>query len=328
MARLISPKPFLGYPDMVALLRQRGMQIACPSRAERELARLGYYRLSGFWYPSRVFALDPAGRHLVCPHTDRPVRLDDFQPGTLFDAAVDLYRFDKALRLLMLEAIETVEVHLKTLFAHELGRNDSLAYASPALIEPMWIGVKPGFNQSKWDAWKGRQQKKLEDSSEECLQWHRLTNRAIPFWVAVEAWDFGTLSIYFQLLKRKPQGWILARLGLSDVKAFKSWLRAINTLRNRCAHHTRVWNQSDGNPIVLPAAEPYFRALNLDANARKRMYGLISVLWFLLRRIDPGSDWIGKVADLIDSKPRMPGCTFDAMGFATEAGFPRNSFAA
>ncbi|WP_455926191.1 Abi family protein [Pseudomonas putida] len=122
------------------------MQIACPSRAERELARLGYYRLSGFWYPSRLFAMDPAGRHLVCPHTDRPVRLDDFQPGTLFDAAVDLYRFDKALRLLMLEAIETVEVHLKTLFA------DSKPLMPGCTFDAMGFATEAGFPRNSFAA--------------------------------------------------------------------------------------------------------------------------------------------------------------------------------
>jgi abortive infection bacteriophage resistance protein len=148
----------------------------------------------------------------------------------------------------------------------------------------------------------------------------------VPFWVAVEAWDFGTLSIYYQLLKAKPQGWVLARLGLTDVRAFISWLKELNTLRNRCAHHTRIWNQSSSNPIALPQQSPYFQALNLDANALKRLYGLIAVIWLLLQRIEPGSQWIREIARLIDSKPAIPGCTFGAMGFPSEAGFPRHLF--
>lgn len=301
------------------------MQIT-PQQAESEIARLGYYRLSGFWYPSRKFSRDARGQKITCPRTGKPLRLDDFQPGTRFDATVQLYRFDKQLRLLMLDAIETVEVHLKTVVAHELGRTDNMAYTSAAFIEPRWEEIKTGFAVSKWDAWQSRQQKKLDECDEECIAWHRLKNQAIPFWVAVEAWDFGTLSMYFQLLRRKPQGWILARLGIEDAKAFKSWLRELNTLRNRCAHHTRIWNQSSSNLISLPSDEPYFQGLALDSNARKRLYGLIAVLWFLLQRIEPGTTWIRQVADLINTKPRMPGCTFSSMGFSDEAGFPRALF--
>jgi abortive infection bacteriophage resistance protein len=36
----------------------------------------------------------------------------------------------------------------------------------------------------------------------------------MPFWVAVEAWDFGTLSKYFEILKRSYQNSIADRLGM------------------------------------------------------------------------------------------------------------------
>jgi abortive infection bacteriophage resistance protein len=322
----IPPKPFLAYVDLVALLISRGMIIADVIGAEREIARLGYYRLSGFWYPARRFARDGAGKKFSCPQTDKPIRLEDFQPGTEFDRAVELYRFDKALRLLMLDAIESIEVYLKTVVAHELGRNDEMAYTSVSFIEPKWTRINLGFKISKWDSWKVRQQKKQDECKEEYFNSHRLKNRSVPFWVAVEVWDFGTLSMYYQLLKAKPQSWILARLGLTDVKAFISWLKELNTLRNRSAHHTRIWNQSSSNPIALPQGSPYFKAVNLNANALKRLYGLIAVIWLLLQRIDPGSQWIRQIANLVDSKPVIPGCTFVAMGFPNEAGFPRDLF--
>lgn len=326
MNQPIPPKPFLAYADLVALLTSRDMTIVDVNAAGREIARLGYYRLSGFWYPARRFARDGAGNKVSCPHTNKPVRLEDFQPGTRFDRAVELYKFDKALRLLMLDAIESIEVHLKTVVAHELGRSDEMAYTSVSFIEPKWTLVKPGFKVSKWDSWTARQQKKQDECKEECFNSHRLKNRSVPFWVAVEAWDFGTLSLYYQLLKAKPQRWILARLGLTDVRAFTTWLKELNTLRNRSAHHTRIWNQSSSNLIALPQGSAYFQALNLNANALKRLYGLIAVIWLLLQRIEPGSQWIRQIADLIDSKPAIPGCTFVAMGFPNEAGFPRHLF--
>ena len=61
------PKPFRAYPDLVALLAIRGMQVNDPSRAERKLAQLGYYRLSGYWYPARLWPDDSCwiGRQLI-----------------------------------------------------------------------------------------------------------------------------------------------------------------------------------------------------------------------------------------------------------------------
>jgi abortive infection bacteriophage resistance protein len=319
-------KQHLDYSAMVALLQERGMHVADTQIAKAQLVQFGYYRLSGFWYPARTFSQDSAGLGVLCHISGKPKRSEIFQPGTTLDDAVALYNFDKSLRLLMLDAVETIEVHLRTVLAHELGKTDPMAYTKTTFIDPKFLTVRTGYKDSKWSQWLSRQQSKLDKSSEECIEWHRLSQRAIPYWVAVEAWDFGTLSTHFQILKRKPQSWVLARLNLSDAKIFAGWLREINTLRNRSAHHTRIWNQKSVNPLDALSAEPYFQTLSLSRTARERLYGMISVLWFLLLRVDPASRWIHEVADLLDAKPVMPGCTYAAMGFADEAGFPRELF--
>lgn len=52
-------KQFKTYSEQVDLLRSRGMSITDQARAERLLAQLNYYRLSGYWHPMRRFT---AGR--------------------------------------------------------------------------------------------------------------------------------------------------------------------------------------------------------------------------------------------------------------------------
>ena len=49
-------KAFKTYTEQVELLRSRGMRIDNVERAEEMLARLNYYRLSGYWYPMRLFS--------------------------------------------------------------------------------------------------------------------------------------------------------------------------------------------------------------------------------------------------------------------------------
>jgi abortive infection bacteriophage resistance protein len=115
-------------------------------------------------------------------------------------------------------------------------------------------------------------------------------------------------------------------MGLSDAKMLSRWLQQTSQLRNRCAHHTRIWNQVSPNPLSVPANDPYFKVLQLDSKALTRLYGLIAIIWFLIKRVAPGSTWIKEVANLIDRKPHMPGCTYQAMGFSSDAGFPREKF--
>lgn len=316
MTHLLPPKPFKTYGELVELLRSRGMQIDDAARAERKLAQVGYYRLSGFWYVCRTLQIGVGA--------GAPQRADVFLPGTIFDRVLNLYLMDKRLRQLMLDAIERVEVHVRSVIAHEVGYHDPLAYQNSDFINPSQtrnFSDRVGRQRNAWVEWSGRQNEQVNRSREDCIEWHRRTHKAIPIWVAVEAWDFGVVSKYYEMLKRRYQNRICERLGVENPAVLRSWLQEINILRNRCAHHCRIWNQSTSNPLpVLNHA--YFTALGMKKDAGSRLYGLIVVIWFLVRKIGPNSRWIDELAELIATKPSLPGCTFAAMGFPDEPGFP------
>ena len=54
--------------------------------------------------------------------------------GARFQDAVDLYVFDKKMRLLILDAIERVEVAFRFEIAYLLGERDPFAYTKPDLL--------------------------------------------------------------------------------------------------------------------------------------------------------------------------------------------------
>src|SRR5690242_9811884 len=102
-------KPYLSLPQQLALLESRGMQISDKPKALSYLERIGYYRLSAYWYPYRV----PKIIRLSDGSTEE--RGDGtFKTGTEFSQIIDLYVFDKRLRLLMLDALERIEIALRT----------------------------------------------------------------------------------------------------------------------------------------------------------------------------------------------------------------------
>ncbi|SCZ65324.1 hypothetical protein SAMN03097708_02833 [Thiohalomonas denitrificans] len=43
-------KPWKSFADQLALLKERGLQVDNEPAALDYLARIGYYRLSGYWY--------------------------------------------------------------------------------------------------------------------------------------------------------------------------------------------------------------------------------------------------------------------------------------
>jgi abortive infection bacteriophage resistance protein len=306
MAILQPTKPHSTYSDQVTLLESRGMIIPDHPKAERKLSQIGYYRLSGFWYPCRQF--DP---------TNRGLRLDNFQQDINFNEIIQLYLFDKKLRLLMIDAIERIEIHTRSVIAHEIGFHNPLGYYSSHFINPR----KMNF----FEKWIAVHTKRINESREECIQHHKRNGKKMPFWVIIESWDFGTMSKYFENLKWSYQDKICQRMGISDPNVFLQWIRAINILRNKCAHHARIWNFDFRNPLpTLP--DPYFVNMGLDSRALRRMFGLISILWFLVNKIGSSSNWLESVSNLVDTKPAINSCPNTAMGFSDNAGFPKHLF--
>ena len=77
---------------------------------EHYLNYIGYFRLSGYLR----FYVDPTD-----PGGDR------FVNGTKFQAAVDLYVFDRKLRELLLDALERVEISIKSTMNNVGATNES-----------------------------------------------------------------------------------------------------------------------------------------------------------------------------------------------------------
>ena len=317
----IAVKPFKDYPDLVDILESRGMIIGDRDRAIRKIAQVGYYHLSGYWHSSRSFWIERNERGKVFHH------LDEFQADTSFEAVFQFYLMDKSLRVLMGDALERIEIHLRTIIAHELGRHDPLAHLDRANFVKSALVARPGDPPGTlplYEGWLDRHDKLLAQSHEESIRSHLKAGKPIPIWVASEAWDFGTISKLYSILIPGHQDSICERLGVVERNVVDNWLINLNVVRNRCAHHARLSNRPNPRVLMLPR-RGYFNELNLDLRAKERLYGLICVVWFLLKAIGPNSQWLTKVADVIDTMPRLPGLTPKSIGFPDE-GFPRGKF--
>lgn len=87
----IYDRPFLTPERQIDILMSRGLLVTDKEKAIRWLRRIGYYRLTGYLYPFR----DANGA---------------FLESASIEYALSLYVFDKKLRLLVLDAIERIEV--------------------------------------------------------------------------------------------------------------------------------------------------------------------------------------------------------------------------
>ena len=90
-------KHYMTEADLMVLLKSRGLVISDEAKAVRYLESIGYYRLSAYMYP---FLKVPKETH-------------QYKDGTTFQQVLNLYRFDKKLRMLLLNEIEKVEIAIR-----------------------------------------------------------------------------------------------------------------------------------------------------------------------------------------------------------------------
>lgn len=301
-------KPWLSVEDQLQQLIGRGMLVTDTTKALACLERIGYYRLSGYWFafrersePCSVWDAKVVGQ----PKRVKPTRipLEQFKPGTSFQNAVDLYVFDKRLRLLAMDALERIEIALRVDISHTLGQADAFAYLKPELFHNSFateLDQRSGL--TKHHEWLNKHASLINRSKEEFMRHNKEKyGLPVPIWVACEVWDFGAMSTLYGGMKEADQDRIAQSYGISNGRTFATWLRSLNYLRNVCAHHSRLWNRNIvDQPKLPPVAEaPSFAAFHGNAHRLARPFLLLCMAHHLMQQINPTSTWGNRLKDLL-----------------------------
>ena len=272
------PKQALTLREQVELLRSRGMSITDDAKAEHYLGFINYYRLAAYWLP---FEADHS------THT--------FRPGTTFDLVLDHYVFDRNLRVLLIDAIERVEVAVRTQFAFQLAH----AYGPHALLDPELFNA----TGPRWSYRGNRQtlEQEVRDSRETFVQHLRETysEPLPPIWAAVEIMTLGQLSKWYANLKHGSDRNLVARVFDFDESNLVSFLHHLVIVRNLCAHHSRVWNRLFAFLFKLPRHRPAVLVSSLNRDAPKKLYNTLVTLAYLLDTISPDHHWKQRLRDLL-----------------------------
>lgn len=91
----------------------------------------------------------------------------------------------------------------------------------------------------------------------------------------------------------------------------ESWLVALNTVRNCCTHHSRLWNKTLGTKPMIPRDDTAWREPHEVGN--HKMFGTLTVLNYMLETIAPATSWRSRLLDLMEE--RLPREEWRAMGF-------------
>lgn len=312
--KMINPyvKPHLSVHAQIELLRSRGMMITDDAQASQYLNRIGYYRLSGYWYPFRQSKL------IVSEGKPSAEILEEFHAGTEFKHAVDLYVFDKKLRLIILDAIERIEIALRVDIAHLLGSYSPWAHRDSKFLHGKF-GLRDVTGMTAHQKWIAKLEEREKRSKEDFIRHYRKKySTPLPIWMSVEVWDFGLMSNFLENIQINDQSMIATKYGIPRPELLLSWVKSINHIRNICAHHSRLWNSS---PVDQPKQTKSGEIPDLDhllSNplSQVRIYAVIAIIQFILRTINPTSSWKNRLKDHMQHKfPSVPVVNVRQSGF-------------
>lgn len=322
-------KPWKNYADQLDKLIARGMVVNNCDRALDCLERIGYYRLSGYWFAFRersglLCLLDEHGRKSKKPR-EESIALDAFRVGTTFQNAVDLYVFDKQLRLLVMDALERIEIALRADISHSLGQLDRFAYLRPELFHDEFsVKLDKYSGVTRHHEWLGKHAQLIGRSKEEFVK-HNRTKYGLPLaiWIACEVWNFGTLSTLFNGMREAEQDKISARYGVSNGRVFATWLRSLNYLRNICAHHSRLWNRNIVDQPKLPSSKEvaWVSSFEVDTHARARCFLLLKITQHLLGVVNPRSSWPVRMREHLQAFPDLNHLSLSLAGMGVYIGW-------
>jgi abortive infection bacteriophage resistance protein len=241
------------------------------------------------------------------PHLNLPKKNHIFKVNTTFQSVLNLYKFDKKLRLLIFNEIEKIEIAV---------RSSIVSNACEFFNDPYWITDSKYFmSPNKFQKTLSLIDKELEHSKEDFIIHFRskYSDTYPPAWILAEILSLGTLmNVYYNLRDITVQKKIAKEFGL-QVKPFESWMSIVTLTRNACCHHSRIWNKQN----TMLATEPKHITkpwIKLPTDKLRIYFDICIIKWFL-DCISPNNTLRDKICKLLAEYPCID---ISAMGFPTD----------
>jgi abortive infection bacteriophage resistance protein len=187
-------KNHLPVEEQAQRLLDRGL-IADKQNLIQRLTVVNYYRLSGYLFPFR----------------DK--QSDAFLPGTDLNTVWDRYCFDRRLRVLLLDAIERVEVAVRTQVVHHFSQahgafGHTIEANLPRLEVAKYIEWREGLieeTQRSKEAFKEHFFKKYGDQ-----------HQNLPIWMLCELMSMGSMLNFYKGVSKSIQDLVAGHFDMPD----------------------------------------------------------------------------------------------------------------
>ena len=268
-------KPPLNPEELVTLMRSRGLEIPDMQRVERHIATVGYYRLMGY------------GKHFLDNKNQR------FKAGVTYDHIWETYKFDRKLRLLTLDAIERIEVAMRTAISNAM----CMAHGAHWFMDASMFNSPEAMN-----AFCSALNAELPGKHHEITKhfYAKYDYPALPpSWMVMECISMGTWVKALGKLKQAEQKRIAASFKINHV-SFVSWASSLTWIRNVCAHHGILWNRINMRPPKTPLPSMGYPSIV----GKEKSYFATSVITYgLLKLVVTKSTWAERLKQLFTEFP-------------------------
>lgn len=259
------------FREQVNLLKSRNLQIKDEEQAIETLSRINYYRLIGY-IPSLKEG-------------------DRFYDGVLFDDICILDEFDKKLRSIIIEELETIEVafrtHIAYLIAHKYG---AAGHENPDNFRDLT------YHKNMMQDF----QKEINRSDEIFVQHHEsVYNRVFPVWVVIELTSFGLLSKIYNNMKKEDQDKIASDYYDTNGNYIRTWLHTLSVVRNICAHHGRLYGRR------LKITPKLFKKTMKKGIKKDNVFSVLLIIGRFLKNTEKREIFITNLADLIEKTEKV-----------------------
>lgn len=270
-----SPKTPLTPQQLVDKMVDQGLIVTDRGAAANFLQHVGAFRLKGYWF------------HLQSPHDKR------FADGTTFDNIVSRYEFDRKLRALVFEAVERLEVAVRSAMANHL----SLRYG------PHWYLDHKIFKPTReWGM--GALLKKIEDevgrSKAIFIEKHRHQpgSHYLPHsWAVSECVTFAFWSRTYAIIENNnDRKAISMKFGIEQPEVFESWLHSLSYIRNMVAHHSRILRF----PFAIAPQNYKKKSIKIS---KKNFYAIATVINVMLQGTKLQNSWKSDLLSLFTKHP-------------------------
>ncbi|WP_277640158.1 Abi family protein [Wolinella succinogenes] len=205
-------KPYKSPADLIIKLKSQNLTFIDEQKAQALLSSINYFRFKIY----------------LRPFLDATTKI--YKPHSSFEDAYCLYCFDTELKNVLFALISDKQK-----------------------INSIRVALRNEFLRSKDDFALHYKDKYINEVSNDFKEMP-------PFWIISELSTFGNILAICESIDKKPfvlphnQNVLdnLAReFGAKNLKELNSWLKLIRDVRNRVAHHSRVWNCNYREPLGI-----------------------------------------------------------------------------